>query len=316
MIDGIRSFMNTGLGTLLTAQSQQTQKLEQAQAAARLAKQQEVKFQDNPAVEIRLSPQAQALMKAFEDRKAALAANGEDASGQVINLAEEFPEAGQQKRGEVTRPAVSVALDRMLAQYGTPDYSAENQEQLDSLFLQLQQELGPIREFNKMQEASQNQVVDENTGYKSSLAKMNEQDAEDGAEASQQHPALEGADGLTSMERIKSAILYSELDRILGGAGVYFGGDQVISQLDTTTQERVTEAKRDLTKIITGSANGPSLTPGQEARVDEIYREISRIQTQAEDRNASNRKQAVRNLIDSSANHSRVIDAGNASLGG
>ncbi|MTI10358.1 hypothetical protein [Curvivirga aplysinae] len=316
MIDGIRSFMNTGLGTLLTAQSQQSQKLEQAQAAARLAKQQEVKFKDNPAVEIRLSPQAQALMKAFEERKAALAANGEEASGQVINLADEFPYAGQEKRGEVTRPAVSVALDRMLAQYGTPDYSAENQEKLDSLFLQLQQELGPIREFNKMQEASQNQVVDENTGYKSSLAKMNEQGAEESAEVSQQHPALEGADGLTSMERIKSAILYSELDRILGGAGVYFGGDQVISQLDTTTQERVTEAKRDLTKIITGSANGPSLTPGQEARVDEIYREISRIQTQAEDRNASNRKQAVRNLIDSSANHSRVIDAGNASLGG
>lgn len=299
MIDAMRSFINTGMDALV---AQQAQKVDRPEVVAK-APAVEKKIQpNNPAVEINLSPQAKALMKALEERRQAM---GSDVGNDDQSNQQETQSAAEAEatRRDIRRPSVKMALDHILSQYGNPEYSAENTEKLDSLFLQLEQEL---QGFRQSADAAKQEtaVVDQNTGYRKSL----NTEIEVGA-------PMEGADGLTAMERIKSAILYSELDRILGGAGVFFGGDQLSSQLEPQVSSRAMEAKQGMNEILAGGPPKQSLTPSQEARIDAIYREIGNISTQAVDRQAHSRKQAVRNLIESNAG-TRVTDAGNASLGG
>lgn len=299
MIDAMRSFINTGMDALV---SQQTQRVDRPEIVAK-APAPEKKIQpNNPAVEINLSPQAKALMKALEERRQAVEAGAGDPEQSEQQAAQRATDAEGARR-DIRRPSVKMALDHILSQYGNPEYSADNTEKLDSLYLQLEQEL---EGFRQPREAAKQDpvVVDENTGYRKSL----NTDLQIGA-------PMEGADGLTSMERIKSAILYSELDRILGGAGVFFGGDQLSAQLEPQVSSRAMEAKQGMNEILAGGTPKQPLTPSQEARIDAIYREISTIGSQAVDRQAHSRKQAVRNLIESNAG-TRVVDAGNASLGG
>ncbi len=303
MIDAMRSFIHTGLDAFQSQQSQQAQQalqLARANAAAAPNPSIDKKINaTNPAVEVNLSPQAQALMRALEERRQATGSESNMGNDQPQDRsAEQVSEAAQ--RRDIKRPSIKVAVDHILSQYGMPEYGAENQEKLDSLYLQVNQEMKDLRAASKAQERP---VVDEDTGYRRSTS------IEVGM-------PMEGADGLTAMERIKSAILYSELDRILGGAGVFFGGDQITSELDVQIRDRAVEAKQGLSEMVAGSTStAQQITPAQEARMDAIYREIGMISNRAIDRHAADRRQAVRNLIESNAG-TRIVDAGNASLGG
>ena len=118
----------------------------------------------------------------------------------------------------------------------------------------------------------------------------------------QQSNTLSGPDAMSTTERMKTAMLYAELDRILGQTNVFLGGDQLISQLpNEDLRARATEAKENLVKLVAGEyVAGQNITPAQEARLDSLYKEISRIQQQAIDRNADQRNSALHTLIGTS----------------
>ena len=318
MIDTMRSLLNSGMDTLLAAQAQQTNRAELTQAPVKKAAPKIETPKPSPAYEINLSPQARMLLQALEERRL----NGEDTNSNQSSVNESKE---KEKRSGIQRPSVSVALEHLLNQHGMPEFSPENQEKLDQLFRSLEQEISSFRNQNNNglgnggegptnEEGSAGAPlrVAPDAGYRSSLDNLQPLENQVAPEVG---APIKGADGLTMMERMKSAILYSELDRILGGAGVYFGGDQMISQMDGEVGQRMTEAKTNLTGILANGQMQEQLTPAQEARLDAIFREIAAIQDQSRDRNTGARKAAILNLIERNAG-ARVVDAGNASLGG
>ena len=284
MIDAMRSLINTSIEQFRSPQIQPD-----PAAAARARPLQEKTYTPNPAVEVTLSPQAQAILKALE-------AN-DITPEQLVAAGQKQEEAAQQRGGQagtadgaasnaIALPDGSNAeprdlnqrLNAIAEQFGLPEFDPDTTESLSLLFREIQISLQPA----------------------------------EGGEAAVPVDSTGGM--LSPLDQMKVASLYAELDRLLGGSGVFFGGDQMIQRMTAENQIRAKELKSALQDIISQApgVTGPEgLTAPQEARVDAILREISQLYARANDQNAESRRQAVDAAL---GNTGAIAESGGASL--
>lgn len=102
---------------------------------------------------------------------------------------------------------------------------------------------------------------------------------------------------LPPQEQMKAAALYAELDRLLGGMGVFFGGDRLMERLATQQQPQAQEMKDHLAETLSPGTPASQLTPAQESRIDAILREIDRLYARARDEQAGARRDALSMLL-------------------
>lgn len=216
-------------------------------------------YTPNQAVEITLSPKAQQLLRALER--------------QDITV-DQIQETERRRLSEIERanaplPSLDVVIERLnniAIAHGTPEFSEEDAAQLDRLFREVQDSFAG------------EDVVDiatsENAGRTAS-----------------------GAQDLPPADRMKAAALFAELDRLLGGMGVFFGGDQLINRLAVQKQPQAQEMKSHLAATLSPGTPASQLTPAQESRIDAILREIDRLYARASDGNADARRDALGKLL-------------------
>ena len=283
MIDAMRSLINTSIDQFRSPQIQPDQA-----EPARTRPPQVKTYTPNPAVEVTLSPQAQAILKALE------ANDITPEQLQEAGLKQE--QAARQQAGQApapdpadpdtislpddsgAQPAASLEekLNQIARELGLPEYEPDTAENLSLLFREVQISLQPA----------------------------------EGSEAGV--PVTDGA--LSPLDQMKIASLYAELDRLLGGSGVFFGGDQMIQRLTAENQIRAKELKSTLEDTITrfaGAGFPAALTAPQEARVDAILREISQLSARASDQNADIRNRAVNAAL---GNNGAIAESGGANL--
>ena len=278
MIDAMRSLINTSIEQFKAPQTQ----LEALQRNRREPTPVEKTYAPNHAVEVTLSPQAQAILRALESNQVTaeqLQATGqqqEESQRQQEESAIALPDDSLAANRNL--PAPEEALDRIIQQFGLPELSEEDAENARLLFRELQ-----ISLHNPAQEETAESL---NTDV-----------------------------GLSPEEQMKVAALYAELDRLLGGTGVFFGADQAVQRLSADNQIRARELKENLGAILGrgGQGGNPTLglTAPQEARIDAILQEIAQLYARAHDPQTGQRNDAIRREL---SGEGAIASTGGASL--
>ncbi|RED51484.1 hypothetical protein [Aestuariispira insulae] len=285
MIDAMRSLINTSVEQFRSPQIQPD-----PAETARAKPQQPKTYAPNPAVEVTLSPQAQAILRALEanditveqlqaaGQKQQEATGQEDPGSDQISADDGAIALPDASRNDSQTLSLEEQLNAIAEKFGLPEFDPDTAENLALLFREVQISLQPA----------------------------------EGAEAG---VPVSGTDGmLAPLDRMKVAALYAELDRLLGSSGVFFGGDQNIQRLTAENQIRARELKASLNGAL-GAASGTDfpvgMTAPQEARIDAILREISQLYARANDPNADPRRQAVDAALGSAG---AVAGTGGASL--
>ena len=278
MIDAMRSLINTSIEQFKAPQNQ----LEALQRNRKEPPAVEKTYTPNHAVEVTLSPQAQAILKALEANQVTaeqLQATGqqqEESQRQQEPTAIALPDDSAAANQNQVQP--EEVLDQIIQQFGLPELSEEDAETARLLFREIQ-------------------------------ISLNSQSQDDTSET------LASNVGLTPEEQMKVAALYAELDRLLGGTGVFFGGDQAVQRLSAENQIRARELRENLGAILgrAGQGGNPTLglTAPQEARIDAILQEIAQLYARAQDGQAEPRSEAVRKGL---GGDGAIASAGGASL--
>lgn len=217
-------------------------------------------YTPNNAVEVTLSPQAQALLRALEEKNITM---DDIQSVQKQQEADAQPAETEQAAPALPAPeTLNRNIETITDQIGAPEFDAETEQGLNRLFKELRATFGD-------QAGPRDEAI-----------------ATDGADS-----------GLTTTQQLKAVALFSELDRLLGNAGVYFGGDQLVSKMGNADGARVQGLKQQLTETIHQGRNTGTLTPAQESRIDAIFREITRLFDGATDAGAAQRKAAIQTLL-------------------
>ena len=226
MIEAMKSFLSASANAFATPDLQRP---EVQPDAGKDSRKNSRGYKDSAAVEIRLSPQARALMEAMERGEIDLDAKSRETAPEQDLVA---LEGGDGDGG------VFAELQRFVDRVGDGLLSEEEAAEAQRLFEDLRLSLGRA-----------------------------------GAEAAD---GGEGGEGLSPAEQLKAAVLFNELNRLLGGAGVFFGRDRAMARLTAEAQERARALQAPLNETVFGGA-APELSAPQQARMDVILRELDRL---------------------------------------
>lgn len=258
MLEAMRSLLHTSIDSFAAPRVQA-----ETQARPEKEPKQAKTYTPNQAVEVTLSPKAQQLLRALERQ---------DITVDQIQETERR-RLSQLEQASNTLPALDTVIDRVnqvAETFGTPEFSEDDTARLNDLF-------GEVRN-SFTTEGGDNGNVGEDMG--------------DG-----QTTGTTAVQDLPPQAQMKAAALFAELDRLLGGMGVFVGGDRMLERLSMQQQPQAREMRDHLAETLSPGTANNQLTPAQESRIDAILREIDRIYARAQDSQADARKDALAKLL-------------------
>jgi len=192
---------------------------------------------NNPAVEINLSAQARRIMEALEKGELKL---DEQGRAHREEAAPQFiTPANDEKAEEIAGPfaPLNELIDDIINEIETGLLSREEISKIGNL-------------FNEIEAVLDGQAEGANI--------------------------VSDANGLSVADQFKAMILYSELNRLLGNVGVFFGRDLSMAKMSADAQDTTTQMFDELASTLGAEKVGKMRSP-QEARVDAIFRELEQL---------------------------------------
>lgn len=191
----------------------------------------------NPAVEINLSAQARRIMEAIESGELKLDEQGHTQEQSSTSPPAILASEEDADKGNSLFTPLNEMIEEIVGTIESRVLSEEETEKIDQLFDEI------------------TSILQEQTATSSTSAEVNT---------------------LTGYEKIKAAILYGELNRLLGNVGVFFGRDLSAAKMSAHAQDDVSELFGELSSTL-GSENVEKMRSPQEARVDAIFRELEQL---------------------------------------
>ena len=238
MLDALKSLMGGSLGSYAPQELQP-----QADSNNKKNKEQPGELNTNPAVEINISAQGQRIMAAIESGELKLDEQGLVRRNDEIS-SQPVPRANNENTVPISNPfkALENVIEGIVSGIETGQFAADDVDEIDKLF-------GEI------------------------VATLNNQSAE--VQPTEETMA-NNAEDLTAQDQIKAVILYSELNRLLGNVGVFFGRDLTLAKMTVSAQQNASVIFDELSSTL-GHDQVDNLNTAQEARVDAIFRELEQL---------------------------------------
>ena len=279
MLDAMKSLLGGSVGSYAPQQLQP-----QADQNGQQRKPRPQEEVSNPAVEINLSAQALRIMEAIENGDLKLDEEGklhrsDIASAQVLPAVND-----QNNEPSDAPPSYFQPLD---------DIIKEVVENIESGVF----DAGELEEIDRLFSEIISVLDNQATETPSAMVSAQRSD----------QASVQPVENLNPNEQLKAIILFSELNRLLGNVGVFFGRDLSLAKMTASVQENAMNIYDELSGTL-GRDKVENMRTPQEARVDAIFRQLEQIYRSAENNLPATQAREITNFFErrSSANGTQL----------